>query len=69
MDKKYLNVTMICKAVYNSSILVPENLTLKEAIRYAKEHLSAIPVGEMEWMEDMELDEENCGFDEIPDVG
>ncbi len=61
---KTLNVTMICKAVYNSSIEVPDDMTFEEAIEYAKEHNDEIHVGEMEWISDIEIDEENCDFDE-----
>lgn len=61
---KTLNITMICKAVYNSSIEVPDNMTFEEAIEYAKEHNGEINVGEMEWISDIEIDEENCDFDE-----
>ena len=61
---KTLNVTMICKAVYNSSIEVPDDMTFEEAIEYAKEHNDEIHVGEMEWISDIEIDEENCDFDD-----
>lgn len=62
---KTLNVTMICKSVYNSSIEVPKEMILEEAIEYAKEHINEIPLGEMEYISDSdELDEENCDFDE-----
>lgn len=61
---KTLNVTMICKAVYNSSIEVPDDMTFEEAIEYAKEHDDEIHVGEMEWISDIEIDKENCDFDE-----
>lgn len=62
---KTLNVTVICAAVYNSSIEVPDEMTLEEAIGYAKEHINEIPCGELEYISDSdELDEENCGFDE-----
>lgn len=60
---KTLNVTMICKAVYNSSIEVPVDMTLEEAIAYAKKHSEEIPTGEMEWIADVELDTENCDFE------
>lgn len=51
-------------AVYNSNIEVPDDMTLKEAIEYAKVHINEIPIGEMEYISDSdELDEENCDFD------
>ena len=60
---KRLNVTVQCMAVYNSSIEVPDNMTLEEAIEYAKKHLAEIPCGELEYISDSdELDEEGDYF-------
>lgn len=39
---KRLNVTMMCMAVYNSYIDVPDNLTFEEAIDYANGHTGDI---------------------------
>lgn len=65
MKTKRLNVTATCMAVYNSAIDVPAELTLDEAIQYAKEHIDEIPVGVLEYIGDSDqLDEENCNFDE-----
>lgn len=62
---KRLNVTIQCMAVYNSSIEVPEEMTLEEAIEYAKNHLNEIPLEELEYVDDSDiLDEENCNFEE-----
>lgn len=62
---KKLNVTVQCMAVYNSSIEVPDDMTLEEAIEYAKGHLDEIPCSELEYVSDSdELDEENCDFEE-----
>lgn len=62
---KKLNVSVICMAVYNSSIEVPDDMTLEEAIEYAREHIDDIPLGEVEWIPGGdELDEYNCDFDE-----
>lgn len=59
-----LNVTIQCLAVYNSSIVVPSELTFEEAIRYAKEHIDEISTGELEYISGSDaLDEENCDFD------
>ena len=61
---KKLNVTVNCKAVYNSSIEVPDNMNIEEAIEYAKQHLDDIPLGSMDYVAGSdELDEENCDFD------
>lgn len=61
---KTLNVTVNCLGVYNSSIQVPDNMTIDEAIKYASEHLDLIPMGQVEWVGDVNLDEENCDFDD-----
>ena len=64
METKRLNVTINCQAVYNSSIEVPADWNIDEAIAYAKTHLNDIPLGVLEWVpESDELDEENCDFD------
>lgn len=62
---KRLNVTCTCMAIYNSSIEVPDDMTIEEAIEYAKKHLDEIPLGEMQYVSDSdELDEDNCDFEE-----
>ena len=62
---KKLNVAVQCMAVYNSHIMVPEELTLDEAIKYAKEHIDEINVTEMSYVSDSDvLDEEFCAFDD-----
>lgn len=61
---KKLNVRVTCMAIYSSSIEVPNEMTLEEAIEYARENLNEIPLGEMEYIPDSdELDEYNCDFD------
>lgn len=68
-NMRKLNVTVQCIAVYNSSIMVPCELTFEEAIKYAKEHIDEINLGELEYISDSdELDEENCDFDEEEDT-
>mgnify|MGYP006912266915 FL=1 len=61
---KTLNVTVNCIGVYNSSIQVPDEMTIDEAIKYASNHLDLIPMGEVEWVGDVNLDEDNCDFDD-----
>lgn len=57
-NMRKLNVTVQCMAVYNSSIMVPRELTFEEAIKYAKEHIDEINLGELEYISDSdELDE------------
>lgn len=61
---KRLNVTCTCLAVYNSSIKVPDDMLLGEAIGYAKEHIHEIPTGKLEYISDSdEIDDENCDFE------
>lgn len=61
---KRLNVTVVCFAVYNSGIDVPYEMSLDEAIQYAKNHIDAIPISELEYISDSdEIDEENCYFE------
>lgn len=62
---KKLLVTINCKAVYNSSIYVPDDMTLEESIEYAKEHLDEAGLDVLEYVEGSdELDEDNCVFEE-----
>lgn len=63
---KKLNVTIEFSMVGVSSIMVPDNLTLEEAIEYAKEHIAEIPTPhEAEYICDSDIiDEENCDFAE-----
>lgn len=60
-------VTVNCMAVYNSFIDVPDGMNIDEAIKYAKEHLSNIPIiNGLEYISDSdELDEENCEFEDV----
>ena len=61
---KKLNVKVWCTCGYNSSINVPDHMTLDEAIEYAKDHLSDIPLGKLNYIpESDELNEEMCEFD------
>ena len=64
---KRLDITVNCMAVYNSFIDVPDDMDIDEAIEYAKEHLSDVPIPEgLEWVPDSDvLDEENCEFEDM----
>ena len=61
-ETKRLAVTMFCDAIYYSSLDVPKEMTLDEAIAYAKAHTNDIPLGTLEYVQDTELDEANCDF-------
>ena len=63
METKRLNLTIICKAVYNSGIDVPVDMTLEQAIAYANEHLDEVSLGPLEHIRGSDkLDEDNCDF-------
>lgn len=65
MKTKTLNVTCSCMATYNSSIEVPADMSLEDAIEYAKEHIDRINVTELEYVYDSDsINEESCSFDE-----
>lgn len=61
---KTLNLTVCCKAYYNSSIEVPDDFTREQALEYAKAHLNEVPIVDgLEYVsESDELDEDNCDF-------
>lgn len=61
---KVLKVVVNCLATYESEIIVPDYLTREEAIKYAKMYLDLIPVGELNWIDDSEIDEDSCDFEE-----
>ena len=63
---KYFNVTVCCRAYYNSQIELPRGFSgsYEDATAYAKGHLDEAPVGELEYISGSDvLDEENCSFD------
>ena len=64
----YLNRNDIIYAlyhIYDSKIDVPDDMSIEEAIAYAKSHLDEVPLGELHYVQDSdELDEDNCDFDE-----
>lgn len=61
---KKFNVTVQCMALYSNSIEVPDNMTFEQAIEYAKEHIDEIDIGELEYIPDSDvIDEENCDFE------
>ena len=61
---KTLNVTVNCIGVYSSSIRVPDEMTIDKAIVYASNHMDLIPMGQVEWVGDVNLDEDNCDFED-----
>lgn len=66
MKTKTLNVTCSCMATYNSSIEVPADMSLEDAIEYAKKHIDEIDIDTpLEYVGDSDsIDEDNCEFSE-----
>ena len=64
-DTKRLDATCTCMAYYTSSIEVPANYTLEQAITYAREHINEIPVASsLGYIGDSdEVAEEHCKFE------
>ncbi len=61
-----LNITVRRMRVYKTSIEVPDGMTFKEAIKYAREHINEIPFEKLKHISDSdELDEENCQFEKM----
>lgn len=62
---KKLNLTINCQGVYNSSIMVPDEMNFDEAMAYARAHLDEIHMGPVEYIKGSDtLDEDNCDFDD-----
>lgn len=62
---KTLNVNVFCSAYYNSFIQVPDDMSLEEAIEYARKNIKKLPVvsGRLYYVEGSDkIDEENCDF-------
>lgn len=69
--KKKLNVVCTCMACYTSSIEVPADYTLEQAITYAREHIDEIPVAsDLEYIGGGdEVAEEHCEFEKEGGAG
>ena len=62
---KTLNVVVLCEAWFQSEIQVPDDMTLDEAIDYAKDHIDEIKRGDLTYVPfSGELSEEECEFEE-----
>lgn len=48
--------------VYRSSIEVPDDMSIEEAVEYAREYIDEIPCDELDYVSDDELDEKNPRF-------
>ena len=62
---KVLEVSIIARAVYNSYINVPVGMSKEEAVAYAKDHLDEISVGDLKWLNNIEVVDDNCKFKEL----
>lgn len=61
---KKLMVAVQCMATYNSSILVPDDMPLEDAIQYAKKNIDSIPSGNLKWVSDSdEIIDDLCYFE------
>lgn len=65
---KTLHLTVFVTSIGDTSIQVPDHMTLEEALQYAKEHMDevALPSNLDPAHESMQLDEENCDFEDVP---
>lgn len=61
-----LNLSVKCRASYSSRIEVPADLTLNEAIEYARQRLDEVPIrGSVRYIPGYDaLDIDNCDFSE-----
>lgn len=64
MNTKTLKVRINCIAYYDAEIIVPDNLSLDEAIEYAKQNIDSISISELEWIKDTDIDEYMCAYEE-----
>ncbi len=65
MKVKHLKLSVLCSATYNSSIDVPADMSLKEAVIYAQEHSDDIPLTELTYLPDSDIvEEEYCSLEE-----
>ena len=64
--KKRMNLTIVCDAVYNTSINIPDYIgdDRNLALTYANENLDKTDLAELEYIGHERLDEDNCGFDD-----
>lgn len=65
---KTLHLTVFVTSIGDTSIQVPDHLTLEEALQYAMKHLDEVPMPNNldPAHESMELDVENCDFEDEP---
>lgn len=65
---KTLHLTVFVTSIGDTSIQVPDHLSLDEALQYAMEHMDevAMPSNLDPAHESMELDVDNCDFEDDP---
>ena len=65
-ETRTLNLSVECRAYYNSHIEVPADLALNEAIEYAKRHLDEVPIkGQLKYLPGYDaLNIDRCDFSE-----
>ena len=67
METKTLKMFVICEATYKTTIEVPENFSLEEAIGFAKEHMEDLSVEDLTWSKDLYIDEDLCELEDDED--
>lgn len=60
---KTLKIQATCRASYKGSIEVPDDMSLEEAVKYAREHLDEIACEDLQYLDGDKLDEELCEFE------
>lgn len=58
---KKLNVTVKCLASYDSSVDVPDDMSLEEAKEYVYSNMVEIELTKLDFIEDLEI--EKCSFE------
>lgn len=63
--KRRLNIMMTCIGVYKTHVVVPEEMSLKEAVAYANSVKDNLFIeSEIEWVDDLDdICEEDCCFE------
>ena len=67
METKTLKVYVTCEATYETTIEVPKNFNLEEAIGFAKEHMEELNVEDLTWLKDLYIDKDLCELEDDED--
>ena len=61
-ETKTFYIKGFCEAIYEGKVEVPVEMTFEEALKYTKDNLDYIPVGNLEFIEELGLSEDLCSF-------